>query len=936
MRGRWLLGLALTCAVGCQGSPLRTVASPRPKVTTAPVASTRPVEAAAVAIQVAGQVRLIGEHGGGIISNNTGSLVSNNGGQIISNHGGGLRLLAAAEEALLADAAIDVLDGEGRVLTGADGQPIGAVSNGQGAYAIQAKLPAENLILRVKLHGGGELRALLPEAAKQASRAQDLDTASTLGASYVLSRYVKGSKDIYARLPRAEADTLQAAMEIARALLPAGPPAYQEAELAKAVDALRSQAPQLDQALARIEALLLVGQQHLGEGLDATSVPLVTPWAVIGDGAGGLLIGETFGSRIRRRTPAGKLQLFAGGNKVGAPDDALGANVQAPASLVRATDGTIYMADSLAHTVRAISPAGKIRTVAGNGTKGQSGVGGPATDAQLYYPTTVALLPDGTLLIGEAPEQQLADGSLARLLALGADGKLRVEPFPAGLPLGYQAVGLAPEPDGGLWLLGGSTKQPGQLYHRPVGGAWAMVASGFSVDSASRICLARDGGVYVSETDAMRITRVRLDGTQALLAGSGSYESSGDGGPAASAGFNHPSGLWLSPEGTLYVCDYGSGLVRTIDLTKPGNPVSTVAGATGVSQVGNTTSIAVNGPAGLALDPQGRLVMTEAGSSTIKRLEGTSLVVVAGTTKGHAGDGGSPLAARLGNPAGICFQGNDLYVADTFNGYIRKITGYGGAAPIISNLAGAPGAGIDALLRSQPADAVIMTQPTDLKFGADGLLYWTDNTSNQVLRLKGDQVEVVAGALDRTPGDGGDGGPAAAALLNKPVGLAFDKAGNLYVADAGNMRVRKITPDGTISTAVGVGLGELLGRLSAGKLDDAPGTPAAKVALVAPAGLCFDEAGNLYLSELGTGRLGGLGLALGDLPRVGSRIRKVELGKPGAPVTAIAGQGTALLNGDDVDDALQTPLGLLFDAQGRFIVADGGNNQVKVLPKGSF
>jgi sugar lactone lactonase YvrE len=107
--------------------------------------------------------------------------------------------------------------------------------------------------------------------------------------------------------------------------------------------------------------------------------------------------------------------------------------------------------------------------------------------------------------------------------------------------------------------------------------------------------------------------------------------------------------------------------------------------------------------------------------------------------------------------------------------------------------------------------------------------------------------------------------------------------------------------------------------------------------LIGPATVCFDAEGNLYVAEAGTQRLttlGGMaGLPIGDLPRVGPRIRRI--GKDGK-VTTIAGQGTTILNDPGTDDSLITPLGMLFDREGRLVVADSGNNQVKVLPKGSF
>jgi len=505
--------------------------------------------------------------------------------------------------------------------------------------------------------------------------------------------------------------------------------------------------------------------------------------------------------------------------------------------------------------------------------------------------------------------------------------------LPADLPAVTQVLGVAVEADGGLWAYVGSERDKGRVLYRQGQGPWKTLVQGLDVSSPSRLTLDPRGGVFVGEETLQGVFHLQADGTREDLAGTGEVGFGGDGGPAAKAALDRPSGLWCSPDRQLYICDSGNGLIRKIDLAA--GTISTVAGAYGLTQQGEGSAIAINGPAGLAVDGQGRLLMAEAASSTIKRLDGSTLSVMAGTTRGFAGDNGPAASCKLNTPIGLAYDQGTLYVSDSLNSRVRAISPTG----VITTIAGG-GSGLDLAKVLAPAIGASMEQLSGIAVGPDHLPYWVDGGSSQVLRLTADgQVEVLAGALDRTPGDQGDDGPAAGAMFSKPLGIAVDARGDVYVADTGNMRVRRIAmsePGRPIHTFAGLPKAAVISALLSKSLPDGEGKQAKDVPIFAPAGLCFDAAGNLYLTELGTSKLGtlfaGSEAALADLPRVGSRIRKIA---PDGTITTIAGAGTGILDVNQ-DDALNNPLGLLIDNLGRLVIADSGNNQVKLLPKGSF
>ena len=336
---RCILALALL-ATGCQAiaptspahlarrvvSPHVTSTTPAPSVapTTAPLTDPTRLIDTGSAVQLIGKVKLISDKGLGlvdastlisdkglgIISNNGSGLISDKGGSIVSNNSGGYHVLADAPgESTLIHATIEVLDGDGKLLVGKDGKPITATSDATGNYTLAATLPDENLWLRVKLPSGDQLSALLVRDGSSDKQTIDIDTASTLGATYVLQNYVKGSKTVYARLPATDAQKLLQDTQDAESLL-TSLPSYKPSDVVTATDALRAKSTTLDTELTHIKNLLLLGQTDLGSGLQATAVPLTGPDAVFQDAAGNVYIMENVG-RVRKVAPNGQISLYA-------------------------------------------------------------------------------------------------------------------------------------------------------------------------------------------------------------------------------------------------------------------------------------------------------------------------------------------------------------------------------------------------------------------------------------------------------------------------------------------------------------------------------------------------------------------------------------------------------------------------------------------------
>jgi uncharacterized protein (TIGR03437 family) len=332
--------------------------------------------------------------------------------------------------------------------------------------------------------------------------------------------------------------------------------------------------------------------------------------------------------------------------------------------------------------------------------------------------------------------------------------------------------------------------------------------------------------------------------------------------------------------------------------------ISTVAG-TGSSGFagdgGQATSATLSFPAGLSFDNSGNLLIADSFNSRIRRVaaDGT-ITTIAGTGAfGYAGDANTAAQALMNRPYSVAVdKAGNIYIADTYNDVVRKVAASGGTMSTFAGN-GTEGMGGD----GGGATGALLDTPTALALDAAGNLYIADTNNNRVRKVSTDgKISTFAGT--GAASSLGDGGPATSAALNHPEGITVDRFGNLYVADTAGHRVRKISPDGTITTVAGNGSG-------GGQGD---GGPATQASLYYPKGLAVDASGNLFIADW-----------------LNSRIRVVT--SAGTIYTA-AGNGQFDYQGDGgpaASAALRFPWGLAADAAGRVYVADDENSVIRLL-----
>ncbi len=313
------------------------------------------------------------------------------------------------------------------------------------------------------------------------------------------------------------------------------------------------------------------------------------------------------------------------------------------------------------------------------------------------------------------------------------------------------------------------------------------------LDQYMHLFVDQQGNLFIADTGNNRIRKVGPDGTISTVAGNGVRGFGGDGGPATAAALYGPSGIAVDRrDGSLYVADEQNNRIRRV---APDGRISTIAGDGRHLFFTNTVpAIAspMDWPGAVALDPSGTLYFTEVHSHRVGRMVGNVLATIAGDGfEGVSGDDGPAVGARLNCPAGLTFDARgNLYVVDQRNHRVRKVAPDGMMTTVAGTGSGHMSAGYGG--DGGPAIAARMNHPSAVAVDAAGNMYIADMMNHRVRRVSPDGIiTTVAGTGEA--GYGGDGGPAASGKLNFPAGLAVDQAGNLYIADWHNFRVRKVT-----------------------------------------------------------------------------------------------------------------------------------------------
>jgi sugar lactone lactonase YvrE len=316
---------------------------------------------------------------------------------------------------------------------------------------------------------------------------------------------------------------------------------------------------------------------------------------------------------------------------------------------------------------------------------------------------------------------------------------------------------------------------------------------------------------------------------------------SGDNGAATAAQLNQPSGVAVDSAGNIYIADQLNHRLRKIIAAS--GIITTVAGTTGgfSGDNGPATTAKLSNPSGVALDTAGNLYLAEYGNHRIRKIITPTGIIttVAGSTAGFSGDNGVATAAKLNQPSGVAVDAaGNIYIADSNNNRIRKvITPTGVITTVAGSTAGFSG-------DNGLATSAQFNKPVRVILDGAGNLYIADQNNHRIRKVI-IATGIITTVVGTTQGFSGDNGVATAAKLSLPSGLAFDSAGDLYIADTGNSRIRKVMmATGIITTVAGTTLGF-----------SGDNGPAILAQFNVPSDVVFDGSGNLYIADQNNHRI---------------------------------------------------------------------------------
>ena len=622
-----------------------------------------------------------------------------------------------------------------------------------------------------------------------------------------------------------------------------------------------------------------------------------------------------FGSSSSVTAASDITTIAGGGNGNGGP--ATATSLFSPAAVALDAAGDIFIADSTDDVIREVNTHGVISTVAGNGTAGYSGDGGQATAAELNTPTGIALDAAGDIFIADSSNNVIREvnGSTGVITTFAGNGTA-----------GYSGD------------------------HGQATAAELKKPSAVAIDSA--------GDVYIADT-ANNVIREVNGSTRVIttIAGDGTAGYSGDHGQATAADLSGPTGIAVSSTGNIFIADTINNVVREVS----GGVITTVAGdgVAGYSgDNGAATTAALSGPTGIAIDSSGNLDIADTGNNVIRRVAGGVITTVVGDgTAGYSGDGGQAIAAELAVPGGLAVNSaGDIFVADTLNAVIREVSGgvintvagngfasYSGdggqataaeldqPAGVVVNAAGDIfiADSLNSVIREiNPATGVITTFAGNgfagysgdgghatsaelyfaqaMAFDSAGDLFIADSDNCVIREVNASTGDITTVAGNGNIGYSGDNGPATAAELYDPLGVAVNAAGDIFIADSLNNVIREVNTLGVITTVAGNGTAGYSG-------DNGPATAAE---LNFPTGIAIDSAGDIYFADSNN-----------------NVIREVS----GGVITTVAGNGTAGYSGDRgpaTAAELNFPTGVAFDSSGDLYIDDSGNNVIREVSAG--
>jgi len=640
----------------------------------------------------------------------------------------------------------------------------------------------------------------------------------------------------------------------------------------------------------------------------------------------------------------------------GGPNGVLAGTANVVPNGVAAKNGNLYIANGSLNRVYKVDPSDLVTVAAGNGISNSDGDNGPAVSAGVFDPRSVVVDASGNMFIGESlgHVRKVTAAGIITLVAGTSSSGYNGDGIPATSANLSNANGLALDGAGNLFIADTNNNRirrvdalTGIITTYAGNGTAGFLgdngpATNARLNKPQKISFDNSGNLLIADTSNNRIRRVAAGtGIITTIAGNGTAGSSGDGQLATAAMLRSPSDMTVDSTGNLWIADTSNNRIRRVDATTgiitaymTGlNAPSAITIAGDVLMIGNTngfkvlrvkltggcctdvgngflgfsgegiiaTSASLRFPNSVAFDSSGNIFVADASNNRIRKIAastGMITTVAGGSSTGQLGDGGTATAASLNSPSAIAFDNaGNLFVADQNNFRIRRIDAISG---IITTVAGNgfPGSTGD----TGPATSAQINQVTGIAVDLLGNLFIAERNSHKVRKVAAGTITTFAGT---TQGFLGDGSLAVNARLSNPTDVAVDSAGNVFIADSSNGRIRRVDKNTlNISTVAGGGANTTENALATQASIDATGVK-------------VDGQGNIYIA--GANR---------------QKIQRVDASTQ--RISTLAGNGQFAFGGDDglaAAASLANPTGVAIDGLGNLAIADNNNHRVRFVTR---